>query len=76
MIEREELHRLLDMMLDEEKEVGNLSHMDALDYGAKITDIRLVLRRNEYEFPYPSPDILNAPPDPQGINKMENILKL
>lgn len=62
MIEREELHRLLDKMLDEGKEVGNLSHMTTLDYGAKIIDIRLVLQRNEYEFPYPVPDKLLAPP--------------
>ena len=53
---RQDLHKLLDRMLDEGKEVGNLSHMTTLDYGAKITDIRLVLQRAEYEFPYPAPD--------------------
>lgn len=61
---RQELHDLLDRMLDEGKEVGNLSHMTTLDfgYGAKIIDIRLVLQRNEYELPYPVPDKLLAPP--------------
>lgn len=59
---RQDLHKLLDKMLDEGNEVGYTSHTTTLDYGAKIIDIRLVLQRNEYELPYPSPDILNAPP--------------
>lgn len=59
---RRGLHDLLDRMLDEGKEVGNLSHMTTLDWGVKIKDIRLVLQRTEYELPYPAPDKLNAPP--------------
>lgn len=59
---RQELHKLLDLMLDEGKEVGNLSHMTTLNYGAKIIDIRLVLQRNEYELPYPGPDKFLTPP--------------
>lgn len=50
MIEREELHRLLDKMLDEGKEVGNISHMTTLDQGIiKVKDIRLTLQTQEYE---------------------------
>lgn len=59
---RQDLHKLLDKMLDEGKEVGNISHMTTLDYGVKIKNMRLVFQRNEYELPYPAPDILDAPP--------------
>ena len=62
MFEREELHRLLDKMLDEGKEVGNISHMTTLDYGVKIKNMRLVFQITEYDLPYPAPDILDAPP--------------
>lgn len=63
---RQELHDLLDRMLDEGTEVGNLSHMTTLDYdygyGAKIINIRLVIQRTEYDLPYPAPDKFLTPP--------------
>jgi len=48
-MEREELHKLLDRMLDEGKEVGNISHMTTLDQGfIKIKDIMITIRASEH----------------------------
>jgi len=60
---RQDLHKLLDLMLDEGKKVGNIAHMTPLDQGVKIIDITLRLQRMEYELPYPVPYKLNVPPE-------------
>ena len=39
---RRGLHDLLGRMLDEGKEVGNISHMTTLDYGVKIKNMSSV----------------------------------
>ena len=48
-MEREELHRLLDQMLDEGMEVGNISHMTTLDDGLiQIKNIRIIIKASEH----------------------------
>ena len=48
-MEREELHKLLDRMLDEGEEVGDISHMTMLDQGLiKIKNIRIIIKASEY----------------------------
>lgn len=59
MIEREELHRLLDKMLDSGDCVGDYQDMVVDEGGTiRITDIRLVIEERNYAF---MPEVENNP---------------
>ena len=51
---RQVLHKMLDRMLDEGKEIGTIHTETQLPNGVKIEEIRLILKKDEFEFPYPS----------------------
>jgi hypothetical protein len=51
---RKELHHLLDKIIDDEKELGTIHTETQLPDGVKVEEFRLVLKKDEFEFPYPS----------------------
>ena len=51
---RQVLHKLLDQMIDEGREIGTIHMETQLPKGAKIEEFRLILKKDEFEFPYPS----------------------
>ena len=46
---------MLDQMIDEGKELGTIHRETQLPHGVKVEEFRLILKKDEFEFPYPSP---------------------
>lgn len=47
---REELHKLLDQMLDRQEDIGNICNMTPVEPdGYHIDNIRLIIQRRDYE---------------------------
>ena len=51
---RQVLHKMLDQMIDEGKELGTIHRETQLLHGVKVEEFRLILKKDEFEFPYPS----------------------